>query len=69
MDKRPEITLVTNKQNQQSAMEIITSKYKIACLLSDRRKQACEKPLTNNLLRQTKEPDYLDILRSWKQAD
>ena len=34
MDKRPEITLVTNKQNQQNAMENRYQQMQIACPLS-----------------------------------
>ncbi|MBJ3813441.1 cell division protein FtsZ [Shimwellia pseudoproteus] len=66
MDKRPEITLVTNKQTQQPAMD----RYQHAMTPIQQDQKAVAKVVNDNVQQPAKEPDYLDIpafLR--KQAD
>lgn len=67
MDKRPEITLVTNKQQQQPVMD----RYQQHGMPSMQQEQKpASKVVNDNTPQTTKEPDYLDIpafLR--KQAD
>ncbi|MCS2156917.1 cell division protein FtsZ [Scandinavium sp. H11S7] len=67
MDKRPEITLVTNKQQQQPVMDRY-QQHGMAPLTQEQKPAA--KVVNDNTPQTTKEPDYLDIpafLR--KQAD
>lgn len=67
MDKRPEITLVTNKQVQQPVMDRY-QQHGMASLTQEQKPVA--KVVNDNTPQTTKEPDYLDIpafLR--KQAD
>jgi cell division protein FtsZ len=67
MDKRPEITLVTNKQQQQPVMDRY-QQHGMAPLSQEQKPAA--KVVNDNTPQTTKEPDYLDIpafLR--KQAD
>ncbi|QLR79060.1 cell division protein FtsZ [Citrobacter freundii] len=67
MDKRPEITLVTNKQVQQPVMDRY-QQHGMAPLAQEQKPVA--KVVNDNTPQTTKEPDYLDIpafLR--KQAD
>ncbi|NCB89154.1 MAG: cell division protein FtsZ [Gammaproteobacteria bacterium] len=67
MDKRPEITLVTNKQTQQPALDRY-QQHGMAPLTQEQKPAA--KVVNDNTPQTTKEPDYLDIpafLR--KQAD
>ena len=67
MDKRPEITLVTNKQTQQPVMDRY-QQHGMAPLQQEQKPVA--KVVNDNTPQTTKEPDYLDIpafLR--KQAD
>ena len=67
MDKRPEITLVTNKQVQQPVMDRY-QQHGMAPLTQEQKPVA--KVVNDNTPQTTKEPDYLDIpafLR--KQAD
>ncbi|MBG2875111.1 MULTISPECIES: cell division protein FtsZ [Proteus] len=72
MDKRPEITLVTNKQNQQSAME---NRYQqmqnsMSSFSTVEESKPAAKAVNEQSTQANKEPDYLDIpafLR--KQAD
>lgn len=67
MDKRPEITLVTNKQTQQPALDCY-QQHGMAPLTQEQKPAA--KVVNDNTPQTTKEPDYLDIpafLR--KQAD
>ena len=67
MDKRPEITLVTNKQVQQPVMDRY-QQHGMAPLTPEQKPVA--KVVNDNTPQTTKEPDYLDIpafLR--KQAD
>ena len=72
MDKRPEITLVTNKQNQQSAME---NRYQqmqnsMSSFSAVEESEPAAKAVNEQSTQANKEPDYLDIpafLR--KQAD
>ncbi|MDT3753550.1 MULTISPECIES: cell division protein FtsZ [Citrobacter] len=67
MDKRPEITLVTNKQVQQPVMDRY-QQHGMAPLTQEQKPAA--KVVNDNTPQTTKEPDYLDIpafLR--KQAD
>lgn len=67
MDKRPEITLVTNKQTQQPALARY-QQHGMAPLTQEQKPAA--KVVNDNTPQTTKEPDYLDIpafLR--KQAD
>lgn len=72
MDKRPEITLVTNKQNQQSAME---NRYQqmqnsMSSFTAVEESKPATKAVNEQSTQANKEPDYLDIpafLR--KQAD
>lgn len=67
MDKRPEITLVTNKQTQQPVLDRY-QQHGMAPLTQDQKPAA--KVVNDNTPQTTKEPDYLDIpafLR--KQAD
>ncbi|HFU8246587.1 TPA: cell division protein FtsZ [Escherichia coli] len=67
MDKRPEITLVTNKQVQQPVMDRY-QQYGMAPLTQEQKPVA--KVVNDNAPQTAKEPDYLDIpafLR--KQAD
>lgn len=73
MDKRPEITLVTNKQNQQSAME---NRYQqmqnsmSSFSSTPEESKPAAKAVNEQSTQANKEPDYLDIpafLR--KQAD
>ncbi|VYU27802.1 cell division protein FtsZ [Metakosakonia massiliensis] len=66
MDKRPEITLVTNKQQQQPVMD----RYQQHGMAPMQQEQKSASKVVNDNTPQTKEPDYLDIpafLR--KQAD
>lgn len=66
MDKRPEITLVTNKQVQQPVMD----RYQQHGMAPLTRAEAVAKVVNDNAPQTAKEPDYLDIpafLR--KQAD
>lgn len=69
MDKRPEITLVTNKQTSQPVMDHRYQQHGMAPLPQEQQKPAAK--VVNDQSAQTnKEPDYLDIpafLR--KQAD
>ena len=72
MDKRPEITLVTNKQNQQNAME---NRYQqmqnsMSSFSTVEESKPAAKAVNEQSTQANKEPDYLDIpafLR--KQAD
>lgn len=67
MDKRPEITLVTNKQQQQPTLDRY-QQHGMAPLTQDQKPAA--KVVNDTTQQTTKEPDYLDIpafLR--KQAD
>ncbi|MBB1198787.1 cell division protein FtsZ [Enterobacteriaceae bacterium 89] len=67
MDKRPEITLVTNKQQQQPVMDRY-QQHGMAPLTQEQKPAA--KVVNDNTAQTQKEPDYLDIpafLR--KQAD
>ncbi|MEO3990031.1 cell division protein FtsZ [Pseudocitrobacter cyperus] len=67
MDKRPEITLVTNKQTQQPVMDRY-QQHGMTPLTQEQKPAA--KVVNDNTPQTTKEPDYLDIpafLR--KQAD
>ncbi|MFL7884547.1 cell division protein FtsZ [Proteus mirabilis] len=72
MDKRPEITLVTNKQNQQNAME---NRYQqmqnsMSSFSTVEKSKPAAKAVNEQSTQANKEPDYLDIpafLR--KQAD
>ena len=67
MDKRPEITLVTNKQQQQPVMDRY-QQHGMAPLTQEQKPAA--KVVNDNTPQTAKEPDYLDIpafLR--KQAD
>ncbi|HAT3917845.1 TPA: cell division protein FtsZ [Kluyvera ascorbata] len=67
MDKRPEITLVTNKQTPQPALDRY-QQHGMAPLTQEQKPAA--KVVNDNTPQTTKEPDYLDIpafLR--KQAD
>ncbi|WP_240101112.1 cell division protein FtsZ [Proteus mirabilis] len=72
MDKRPEITLVTNKQNQQNAME---NRYQqmqnsMSSFSTVEESKPAAKAVNKQSTQANKEPDYLDIpafLR--KQAD
>ena len=67
MDKRPEITLVTNKQTQQPVMDRY-QQHGMAPLTQEQKPAA--KVVNDNTPQTAKEPDYLDIpafLR--KQAD
>ncbi|HCL5989223.1 TPA: cell division protein FtsZ [Klebsiella pneumoniae] len=67
MDKRPEITLVTNKQVQQPVMDRY-QQHGMSPLTQEQKPAA--KVVNDNTLQTAKEPDYLDIpafLR--KQAD
>jgi len=67
MDKRPEITLVTNKQTQQPVLDRY-QQHGMAPLTQEQKPAA--KVVNDNTPQTTKEPDYLDIpafLR--KQAD
>ncbi len=72
MDKRPEITLVTNKQNQQNAME---NRYQqmqnsMSSFSIVEESKPAAKAVNEQSTQANKEPDYLDIpafLR--KQAD
>ncbi|EFK2591511.1 TPA: cell division protein FtsZ [Escherichia coli] len=67
MDKRPEITLVTNKQVQQPVMDRY-QQHRMAPLTQEQKPVA--KVVNDNAPQTAKEPDYLDIpafLR--KQAD
>lgn len=72
MDKRPEITLVTNKQNQQNAME---NRYQqmqnsMSSFSTVEESKPAAKAVNEQSTHANKEPDYLDIpafLR--KQAD
>ncbi len=72
MDKRPEITLVTNKQNQQNAME---NRYQqmqnsMSSFSTVEESKPVAKAVNEQSTQANKEPDYLDIpafLR--KQAD
>ncbi|RLR59582.1 cell division protein FtsZ, partial [Pseudomonas aeruginosa] len=72
MDKRPEITLVTNKQNQQNAME---NRYQqmqnsMSSFTPVEENKPAAKAVNEQSTQTNKEPDYLDIpafLR--KQAD
>ncbi|HGN1990596.1 cell division protein FtsZ [Proteus mirabilis] len=72
MDKRPEITLVTNKQNQQNAME---NRYQqmqnsMSSFSTVEESKPAAKEVNEQSTQANKEPDYLDIpafLR--KQAD
>ena len=67
MDKRPEITLVTNKQVQQPVMDRY-QQHGMAPLTQEQKPVA--KVVNDNAPQTAKEPDYLDIpafLR--KQAD
>ncbi|HEX4500067.1 MAG TPA: cell division protein FtsZ [Scandinavium sp.] len=67
MDKRPEITLVTNKQQQQPVMDRY-QQHGMSPLTQEQKPAA--KVVNDNTPQTTKEPDYLDIpafLR--KQAD
>ncbi|HEK2972868.1 TPA: cell division protein FtsZ [Proteus mirabilis] len=72
MDKRPEITLVTNKQNQQNAME---NRYQqmqnsMPSFSTVEESKPAAKAVNEQSTQANKEPDYLDIpafLR--KQAD
>ncbi|OAT34836.1 cell division protein FtsZ [Proteus myxofaciens] len=72
MDKRPEITLVTNKQNQQNAME---NRYQqmqnsMSSFTPAEENKPAAKAVNEQSTQTNKEPDYLDIpafLR--KQAD
>ncbi|MDM9021958.1 cell division protein FtsZ [Proteus mirabilis] len=72
MDKRPEITLVTNKQNQQNAME---NRYQqmqnsMSSFSTVEEIKPAAKAVNEQSTQANKEPDYLDIpafLR--KQAD
>ncbi|HCT5875398.1 cell division protein FtsZ [Proteus mirabilis] len=72
MDKRPEITLVTNKQNQQNAME---NRYQqmqnsMSSFSTVEENKPAAKAVNEQSTQANKEPDYLDIpafLR--KQAD
>jgi len=66
MDKRPEITLVTNKQTQQPVLDRY-QQHGMAPLTQEQKPAA---KVVNDTTSQAKEPDYLDIpafLR--KQAD
>lgn len=67
MDKRPEITLVTNKQVQQPVMDRY-QQHGLPTMQQEQKPQS--KVVNDNTPQTTKEPDYLDIpafLR--KQAD
>jgi cell division protein FtsZ len=67
MDKRPEITLVTNKQQQQPVMDRY-QQHGLPTMQQEQKPQS--KVVNDNTPQTTKEPDYLDIpafLR--KQAD
>ncbi len=67
MDKRPEITLVTNKQTQQPVMDRY-QQHGMAPLQQEQKPAA--KAVNDTTPQVAKEPDYLDIpafLR--KQAD
>jgi cell division protein FtsZ len=67
MDKRPEITLVTNKQTQQPVMDRYPQ-HGMTPLTQEQKPAA--KVVNDNTPQTQKEPDYLDIpafLR--KQAD
>ena len=67
MDKRPEITLVTNKQVQQPVMDRY-QQHGMSPLTQEQKPAA--KVVNDNTPQTAKEPDYLDIpafLR--KQAD
>jgi len=67
MDKRPEITLVTNKQQQQPVMDRY-QQHGIPAMQQEQK--PASKVVNDNTPQTTKEPDYLDIpafLR--KQAD
>ena len=67
MDKRPEITLVTNKQQQQPVMDRY-QQHGMSTMQQEQKPQS--KVVNDNTPQTTKEPDYLDIpafLR--KQAD
>ncbi len=66
MDKRPEITLVTNKQTQQPALE----RFQHGMQPLQQEQKNVAKVVNDNQTQTAKEPDYLDIpafLR--KQAD
>lgn len=72
MDKRPEITLVTNKQNQQNAMENRYQKMQnsMSSFTPAEENKPAAKAVNEQSTQTNKEPDYLDIpafLR--KQAD
>lgn len=66
MDKRPEITLVTNKQVQQPVLD----RYQQHGMALTQEQKTVAKVVNDNTPQAAKEPDYLDIpafLR--KQAD
>lgn len=63
MDKRPEITLVTNKQNQQNAME---NRYQqmqnsMSSFSTVEESKPAAKAVNEQSTQANKEPDYLDI--------
>ncbi|MGG2140410.1 cell division protein FtsZ [Symbiopectobacterium sp. RP] len=67
MDKRPEITLVTNKQASQPVMD---HRYQQHCMTPLTQEKPAAKVVNDQTVQTNKEPDYLDIpafLR--KQAD
>jgi cell division protein FtsZ len=67
MDKRPEITLVTNKQSSQPVMDHRYQQHGMAPLTQEK---PAAKVVNDQSVQTNKEPDYLDIpafLR--KQAD
>ena len=72
MDKRPEITLVTNKQNQQNAME---NRYQqmqnsMSSFSTVEESKPAAKAVNEQSTQANKEPDYLDIPAFLiKQAD